>query len=426
MSWGGCVVPQDGDVLVTIDRHESERHCPVAESYAENSFASNPHVFLPTPEVLLLVDTRGRIIKCSDKFSGDRLNQFIFRKSLTAHDVLHPGCDNGGCDFLSDWRSAWTAHKSGLPVEWFIVPRGGELSLKLRLQPVDYACGVLFGDAVSGFDDCSVLFVQDHSASNSNVMSERRKNDVEIRKASFYPLRRATDPDPNLVAALDERLRTVTGRLLLSREAERKRVAAELHDGLGQSLSLLRFEIEGSLERAKTHSIPNETEALERSVNHIRRAIDELRCITRHLRPAVIDDMGLSGSLEVLCSDFEIVRPNIGITLVITGNPRRIPDELAVTIYRITQEALNNVAQHSAADSVSVNVNADNSGVSLEVMDDGVGLPDGRPARRGLGLITIRERTETLGGTYKLDCCTGEGCKIIVKWPAEAVDSLLR
>jgi len=218
----------------------------------------------------------------------------------------------------------------------------------------------------------------------------------------------------------------VTGRLLLSREAERKRVAAELHDGLGQSLSLLRFEIEGSLERAKPHSIPNEIEALGRSVNHIRRAIDELRCITRHLRPAVIDDMGLSGSLEVLCSDFEIVRPNIGITLVITGNPRRIPDELAVTIYRITQEALNNVAQHSAADSVSVNVNADNSGVSLEVMDDGIGLADSKPARRGLGLITIRERTETLGGTYKLDCRTGEGCKIIVKWPAEAVDSLLR
>jgi signal transduction histidine kinase len=59
-------------------------------------------------------------------------------------------------------------------------------------------------------------------------------------------------------------------------------------------------------------------------------------------------------------------------------------------------------------------------------MDDGIGLPDGKPARRGLGLITIRERTETLGGTYKLDCCAGEGCKIIVKWPAEAVDSLLR
>jgi signal transduction histidine kinase len=339
---------------------------------------------------------------------------------------MHPDCDSGECDFVVDWQSAWTSHKVGLPVEWFIAPRNGEMPLKLRLQPVDYACGVLFGDAVNGYDDCSVLFIQDISSSRSNAHSERHKNDIEIRKASFYPLRRATDPAPHLVATLDERLRTVTGRLLLSREAERKRIAAELHDGLGQSLSLLRYEIEGSLERAKPHSMPNEIEVLERSVNHIRRAINELRCITRQLRPAVIDDMGLSGSLEVLCSDFEFIRPNIGINLIITGDPRRIPDELAVTIYRIAQEALNNVAQHSDADKVSVCVSAGKSGISLEVIDDGIGLPDDKPARRGLGLITIRERAETLGGTYQLDCCKGEGCKILVKWPAGAVASLLR
>jgi signal transduction histidine kinase len=372
------------------------------------------------------VDTGGRIIKYSDKFAGDRLKQFEFRKSLTAHEVIHPDCDSGDCDFLVDWQSAWTAHGSGLPVEWFIAPQSGEMPLKLRLQPVDYACGVLFGDAVSSYDDCSVLFVQDLNTPMSNATSERRNNGIEIRNARFYPLRRSTDPDPHLVAALDERLRTVTGRLLLSREAERKRIAAELHDGLGQSLSLLRFEIEGSIERMKPHSIHNEIEALERSVNHIRRAIDELRCITQHLRPAVVDDMGLSGSLEVLCSDFELIRPNIGVNLTITGEPQRIPDELAVTIYRIAQEALNNVAQHSDADSVSINVKAGNSGVSLEVIDDGIGLPSGYPPRRGLGLITIRERTETLGGTYKLDCCKGEGCKITVKWPASAVASLRR
>jgi signal transduction histidine kinase len=383
-------------------------------------------VFLPTPEVVLLLDTGGRIIEYSDNFAGDRLDQFTFRKSLTAHDVMHPNCDGNGCDFLIDWQSAWTAHQSGLPVEWYITPRSGGMSLKLRLQPVDYACGVLFGDAVRGYDDCSVLFVQDHSASSANVRSERRRNDIEIRKANLYPLRRSTDPDPHLVAALDERLRTVTGRLLLSRETERKRIAAELHDGLGQFLSLLRLEIEGSLERAKPHSMHNEIEALERSVNHIRRAIDELRCITQHLRPAVIDDMGLSGSLKVLCSDFEMVRPNIAITLVFGGDPRRIPDELAVTIYRIAQEALNNVAQHSEANSVSIHVKADDSGVSLEVIDDGIGLEGSDPPRRGLGLITIRERTETLGGTYKLDCCWGEGCRIVVKWPADAVASLLR
>jgi signal transduction histidine kinase len=409
---------------MTMDCDVSNGHHRVAEMRAKRAPACDPRVFLPTPEVVLLVDTRSRIIRCSDKFAGERLGQFEFRESLTAHEVMHPGCDRNDCKFLLDWRRAWIAHRSGLPVEWFSMGRNADMSLKLRLQPVDYACGVLFGDALSDYDDCSVLFVQDLGASRCNASSERGTEGIEIRRASLYPLRRASDPDPSLVAALDDRLRTLTGRLLLSREAERKRIAAELHDGLGQSLSLLRFEIEGSLERAKPHSIPHELEALKRSANHIRRAIDELRCITRHLRPTVIDDMGLSGSLEELCSDFELVRPNIGITCDVSGDPRHIPDELAVTIYRIAQEALNNVAQHSGANSVSMRVQADNSGVSLEVIDDGVGIPDGKPARRGLGLVTIRERTETLGGTYKLDCCEGEGCKILVTWPAGALASL--
>lgn len=118
---------------------------------------------LPKPEVVLLLDTTGHILRASARYPGDRLGKITFERGRSAHDVLHPGCDGTDCRFTRNWQSAWASHKSGLPVEWPFSSRAYGLDFTLRLQAVSYACSVLFGDAVHSYEDCSVLFIQDNA-----------------------------------------------------------------------------------------------------------------------------------------------------------------------------------------------------------------------------------------------------------------------
>ncbi len=215
---------------------------------------------------------------------------------------------------------------------------------------------------------------------------------------------------------MNERLGAITSQVLVSQEAERKRIAAELHDGLGQTLSLLRFEIEGCVERAAASDDDRQCAALRRTFEHVQRALQELREITRNLMPAVISDRGLIGSLELLCSEFRAVCPKVKLRVELKAAEGRLPDEIAVAIYRISQEALHNIARHADACEALLVLAAGGGGVELLIRDDGVGLPaDGRP-RRGLGLLTMRERVESLGGRFQITGAADKGCSVRASW----------
>jgi signal transduction histidine kinase len=274
------------------------------------------------------------------------------------------------------------------------------------------------------YENHSVLFIQDMSASLTQLVRRTRRDDERPDAATIYKLRRSTDPDPSLVASLDNRLRTVTSRLLVSHEAERKRVASELHDSLGQSLSLLRFEIEACVSRAGDQGNRAECQSLERVLDLTTQALGELREIAQNLRPTVINDHGLFGALEVLCNDFRAVCPDVDLTLDLSGCPNNVPDELSIAVYRISQEGFNNIARHANASKALLQCRSTSGGVELTISDDGVGLPTGGAKRSGLGLITMRERTEMLGGKYSIAGSPGEGCTVTLNWPKTALESM--
>jgi len=370
----------------------------------------------PMPEVTLLLDPAGRIVEQSARFPGERLSQFNFDRHLTFHDVLHAGCDGSDCHLADNFASAWASHASGLPVEWFFVSQAKEIALRLRIQPVNYACSVLFGGTVHRYDNHSVLFIQDVTA-GAHAAQDYRKDGPYVRRAEIYQLRRRTDPNPNLVASMDDRLRTITSQLLVSQETERKRIASELHDSLGQSLSLLRLELETCLRDARTHDGTVDLRTLERTHEHTRRALEELRSVVRNLRPTIIKDVGLGDSLDILCRDFQATQPEVSLVKDLSGCREGVPDDVAVAVYRITQEALSNTARHAKANSVSISFSSDESAFRLAIGDDGCGLPSGRIPQRGLGLITMRERAETLGGAFEIESREDWGVKICVTWP---------
>ena len=378
----------------------------------------------PLPEITLLLDECGRICSVSDRHPGKHLKQFNFTEGATPHEVLHPECDGDDCHFYTNWLSAWQSRNAGLPIEWLLHSKDADALLRFRLQPVSYACGALYKDALKEFAGNSVMYIQDMSSA-MDCLGRSTSDDTSGKNLrTVYRLRRSTDPDPRLVASLDDRLRTVTSRLLASHETEGKRIAGELHDSLGQSLSLMRFEIEACLARTAKDSGDLKRSSLERTLDLTLRALGELRTITQNLHPTVVKDHGLFGALAVLCDDFRSACPNVELTLDLSGCPKSVSEELAIAVYRIAQEGLNNIARHSGASSALLQCRSKSSNIKLTISDNGVGLPTDGTTRRGLGLITMRERTEVLGGNYAITSDPGKGCTVTLEWPSTAHESL--
>ena len=185
------------------------------------------------------------------------------------------------------------------------------------------------------------------------------------------------------------------------------------------------MEVEGILETQDgSNSDLGFFDELDCIHGHVQRALEELRGVVRNLRPAIVDDVGLVAALELLCEELQGANEAIDFRCRTKGNATGLPDELAVTVYRIAQEALHNASQHSRASVAMLTFEVTDDGISLEVADNGVGISEDLPTRRGLGLTTIRERAITLGGNHEIDSKPGEGCCVKVGWSAEAIQLL--
>ena len=390
-----------------------------AELRARIPYLSRKRPLLPVPEVTLLLDSHGRIVRVSDSHAGTRLGDLPYDEGRDVHSVFHRDCERVNCSFVEHWARAWTAHRSGLPIEWLHLSEDSNFVVKLRLQPVMYACGALFEDNVKSYDTHSILFIQDLSQPDREHCESAAE--IHIRNAVLYERRRASDGDPDLVASLDERLRRATRRLIDVQDQVRGEIAADLHDSLGQTLSLLRFEIESATNK---YAASDDAAILRRAGDYVRRAQRELRRISNELRTGSAEASGLSESLQKLVADFRATKPEIQVFIDARQFELNAPQDLCVTIYRVVQEALSNIARHSQATEALILLTTDDNGVELEISDNGQGISDTSFERRGLGLITMRERAETTGGHYDLRSSKNEGCTIRIRWPADVVRSL--
>jgi|GEM_PF-3822733 signal transduction histidine kinase len=380
------------------------------------------------PQLVLLLDQTGLIARASTRSAGARLGEIDCRAGRTVHDALHPGCD-GTCTLSTDWARAWQVHHGDLAIEWEVEPEAGRVGLKLRLEPMRHALGELFGAAVRGVGSCSILSVQ-------NIVDAKRGDGaVLVSEASlhgrlepFTLLPPPRSPDPPIVVEREEPeeeepLHEDTFPLLDPREAERQRIAAELHDSLGQTLSLLRFEVENCIARARVDGDHGYDDELQRIYSHAQRSLKELREVTRNLRSSTLATVGLKGSLEALCGQFRMACPEISIRSEI-DDERNLPRDLAFAVFRVAQEALNNICRHSRAKKVLVVLAILHGGVELIIRDDGKGLPIDGKGRRGLGLGTMRERVKAVGGRFELTSRPDKGCLVRASWDAQAVQLL--
>jgi signal transduction histidine kinase len=204
--------------------------------------------------------------------------------------------------------------------------------------------------------------------------------------------------------------------LITAQEEERRRVARELHDELGQDLSGTAIRIENA-RRAIARDPQAAFDLLEQAQSTIAEATERMYDMILGLRPSVLDDLGLAAALRTQCQ--RTLEPaGIAFELETLGLSDRLPPEIETVLFRISQEALTNVLRHAKAGNVRLRLSRNENTVEAEIQDDGIGFDPSDFAafgdEHGLGLLGMRERVEQFGGTIEIQSRPGAGSRIRV------------
>ncbi len=213
----------------------------------------------------------------------------------------------------------------------------------------------------------------------------------------------------------ENRLRHLSSQLLTAQENERKRIARELHDSIGQSLAATKFILEKKLNQLDDRTPPPGV-ALEDVIPMIQNTIEESRRIAMDLWPSVLDDLGILSAIGWFSRQFGMVYSAIAIEKQLDIKEHEIPTSLKVVIYRVLQETLNNVAKHSRADRVYISLWKQDGRIELTIEDNGIGF-DPENSGKGLGLVSMKERVEFSGGKLAIESELHLGTTIRATWP---------
>ncbi len=208
-------------------------------------------------------------------------------------------------------------------------------------------------------------------------------------------------------------------RLMTAQEAERRRIARELHDGIGQSLALLGIQLQRAGQPAvsgKKH--PGIAELCTR-VKEIGQQVSRL---SHQLHSSELEFLGLAVAVKSLCREFSD-EYGTKIDCTCTKIPEDLDNDIALSLLRVVQEALHNIAKHSHASSVTVRLSGDGRELALNISDDGIGFEVGRiRSARGLGLISMRERIHLVGGRFDISSKPAAGTNVQARVPLPVVD----
>jgi signal transduction histidine kinase len=212
-----------------------------------------------------------------------------------------------------------------------------------------------------------------------------------------------------------ERVRNLGSRLLSAQERERSRIALELHDDISQQLAVLKWDL-----RLWGRTVPGHAEAVAaEAVKRTEEIAASVHDLSHRLYPARLRLIGLVEALDGL--QRELSNPDVTITFEHESVPPMLLPDSTLCLFRIAQEALQNALKYSKAHNVSVDLRGVSDGIALTIVDDGVGFDVDAVWGRGLGLISMRERVEALGGTFEIRSSPGAGTRLEVRLPASVL-----
>ena len=377
--------------------------------------------------VVCLIDERRRVVRVNRAIETWELGRVNDVAGRDIHDLLHPAGCKGRCTLHARLEEAWARILDSAPdeFEYFDLHLNGALSIALR--PIIPAAGSQ-ARAVMVVMDMTPLHLARSAQQRLNAnlearVSERtRELECTNRELQNEIARREAAEDALRLSRNESAL--LSQQLIQAQEKERRRIAQELHDSVGQSLSAIKYSLEraAELQRLKHEDA---RPLLSRTIGRVCETINEIRSIAMDLRPSVLDDLGVASALGWLCREFAETYPQLDVRVDIPAADTDIPDRLVTTIFRCAQELLNNVAKHSKAAQVSVGLSKDCANITLTVWDDGIGLPQPDSSGsfgRGHGIRNLRERTEMTGGRMTLGPGPRGGTRAQMDWPLAASD----
>ena len=359
------------------------------------------------PELVCVLDGQRTVLRANRTIECWSLGRVNEVQGRTVHELLHPGCNDSRCmlalrldaswlDMLREGTSHFELHDARL---------GRALSATLRRVPsggphqgprqIDLAVIVLS-------DVTQLLSIQ----ADLRQLNEQLEARIEARTSEL-----------NFSRAELSRL---SGQLMSAQEEDRRRIAQELHDSIGQSLGAIKYLLERAVQMNRAQDMQSQQTLLRSTISRVQQTIESARTIAAHLRPSILDDLGAVSAVRWFCREFGEVYTHIKIHTAISATDADIPENLGTPIFRFVQEALNNVAQHARAKNVFVSILCDDGSLTLEVRDDGVGFDLGQVhefAGGGLGLSGLRERAAKSGGKFLLRSKRRSGTVVRVGWP---------
>jgi signal transduction histidine kinase len=382
------------------------------------------------PDIICLVDRGGRVLRINRAVESWGIATIRTSLGVALHRLLHPDCQDPSCPLGRAIEKVWRRSARGIRTPMRITDPvlGRTLDVSMRrvtrgslaegLSPnVRAAC--LIADVTTLSDAQQLL----HRL-NGELEARVEERTADLRRANgalTQAIRRGVLAERSLRDSRNE-LSLLSIKLMHAQERERKRISQELHDAVGQSLSAVKYTLERSMHLLEHPRLGSVREALEVAVVQVRRAVADVRAISSRLRPPLLDDLGPVSAIRGFCREWSAVYPLISVETDLSLDDADVPSHLALGIFRIVQESMNNIAKHSGASAVRVSLGVRDGRLVVEVCDNGVGFSaEDREdlRRRGSGWRGMLERAEHDGGELSIDSRPGKGVSLRVEWPLE-------
>ena len=380
--------------------------------------------------MVCLVGREGQVMRANRVVEDWGLGNVSRTIGQHAHTLLHRRCRRPQCPLKGFIAHALNSIRNGARTQFEVAERIGRRYVQITLRPLRrqlvevVEAGVPLAVLVA--TDLSALHHAREALERLNVGLEAR---VRVRTQALADanrdlrgeITRREQAEVNLRRSRNE-LSALSEQLIGAQEGERKRIAVELHDSVGQSLSAVKYTLERGLELFRQPQRGDPEPVLQLAVRRIQESAESIRSISMNLRPKILDDLGVASAVQWFCRDFAETYPDINVIIELEVRDREVPAPLATVVYRCVQELLNNVAKHASAREVRVRLAAAEGTLRLQVRDDGVGVDtaSAESRRRGSGLRNLRERAQLSGGQFSIARAPAGGTLAQFSWPLSA------
>jgi signal transduction histidine kinase len=388
------------------------------------------------PQLVIAMDDNARITRVNrtiEKWGVGKVNKVVglnvsdFLKSLNKNFT-----DN---DWDSDWIDIWQQIKNKDHISKKIENRNISKTYLYTLRKIpeydakkDRVYATLVIDDITTRQDLEKS-LKTHALNLEEKVKERTSELDRVNNQLKHELDMQKIAKDKLHKSQECRLDLLRD-LFTAQETERKRIAHELHDSIGQSLGAAKFKLEELLIDKQNFPDGDKYDEFNTLVNTIKNAINEVRHIAMDLRPAMLDDLGVLATLNWFSREFQNTYKKMKVNLSLGVDESDISDDKRVVIFRIVQEAMNNVVKHSNATKIDIELTKSRADMKLCIRDNGCGfnyknplnninisqLPEANQPRCSFGLSSMRERAESTNGEFEIESSPDKGTAIKVTW----------